>query len=37
MHIYVAIDQLKGLISYFKEYRENGFTSTMNSSSKTRL
>ena len=37
MHIDVAIDQLKGLISYFKEYRENRFTSTMNSSSKTRL
>ena len=37
MHIDVAIDQLKGLISYFKEYRENRFTSAMNSSSKTRL
>ena len=24
MHIDVAIDQLKGLISYFKGYRENG-------------
>ena len=36
IHIDVAIDQLKGLISYFKEYRENGFTSTMNSC-KTRL
>ena len=36
MHIDVAIDQLKGLISYFKEYRENGFTNTMNSC-KTRL
>jgi hypothetical protein len=32
MHIDVAIDQLKGLISYFKNYRENGFTSTMISS-----
>ena len=31
MHIDSAINQLKGLISYFKEYRENGFTSTMNS------
>ncbi|KAL0006371.1 hypothetical protein SO802_013932 [Lithocarpus litseifolius] len=37
MHIDVAIDQLKGLISYFKEYRENGFTSTMNSSKKIAL
>ena len=34
MHIYVAIDQLKGPISYFKEYRENGFTYAMNSSKK---
>ena len=34
MHIDVAIDQLKGLISYFKEYRENGFTYTTNSSKK---
>ncbi|KAM3684352.1 hypothetical protein ACJW31_11G037600 [Castanea mollissima] len=34
MHIDVAIDQLKGLISYFKEYKENGFTSAMNSSKK---
>ena len=34
MHIDVAIDQLKGLISYFKGYRENGFISTMNSSKK---
>ena len=32
MHIDVAIDQSKGLISYFKEYRENGFTFAMNSS-----
>ena len=32
MHIDVAIDQLKCLISYFKEYRENGFTFAMNSS-----
>ena len=30
MHIDVVIDQLKGLISYFKGYRENGFTSAMN-------
>ena len=37
MHIDVAIDQLKGLISYFKEYRENGFTSAMNSSKKIAL
>ena len=34
MHIDVTIDQLKGLISYFKEYRENGFTYAMNSSKK---
>ena len=32
MHIDVAIDQLQGLISYFKNYREIGFTSTMISS-----
>jgi hypothetical protein len=32
MHIDVAIDQLKCLISYFKNYRENGFTSAMISS-----
>ncbi|KAM3731731.1 hypothetical protein ACB098_11G004400 [Castanea mollissima] len=32
MHIDVAIDQLKGLMSFFKKYREDGFTSTMNSS-----
>ena len=37
MHIDVAIDQLKGLISYFKGYRENGFTSVMNSSKKIAL
>jgi len=32
MHIDVTIDQLKSLISYFKNYRENGFTSAMISS-----
>jgi hypothetical protein len=32
MHIDVAIDQLEGLISYFKTYRENGFASDMISS-----
>ncbi|KAK4596796.1 hypothetical protein RGQ29_014721 [Quercus rubra] len=32
MHIDVAIDQLKGLISFFKKYREDGFTSAMISS-----
>ena len=37
MHIDVAIDQLEGLISYFKGYRENGFTSAMNSSKKIAL
>ena len=37
MHIDIAIDQLKGLISYFKEYRENGFASAMNSSKKIAL
>ena len=31
MHIDFAIDQLKCLISYFKEYRENRFTYAMNS------
>ena len=34
MHIDVAIDQLKSLISYFKGYRENGFISIMNASKK---
>ena len=29
MHIDVALDQLKGLVSYFESYRENGFTSAM--------
>ena len=37
MHIDVAIYQLEGLISYFKGYRENGFTSAMNSSKKIAL
>jgi hypothetical protein len=32
MHIDVAIDQLKCLISYFKTYKENGFASVMISS-----
>jgi len=32
MHIDVTIDQLKCLISYFKNYRENEFTSAMISS-----
>ncbi|KAM4072324.1 hypothetical protein ACB094_11G129900 [Castanea mollissima] len=32
MHIDVAIDQLKGLMSFLKKYREDGFTSAMNSS-----
>ena len=32
MHIDVAIDQLEGLISYFKTYRETEFTSAMISS-----
>ena len=32
MHIDVAIDQLKGLMSFFKNYREDGFTFAMNSS-----
>ncbi|XP_075634220.1 uncharacterized protein LOC142606769 [Castanea sativa] len=31
MHIDVAIDQLKGLMSFLKKYREDGFTSAMNS------
>ena len=29
MHINVVIEQLKGLISYFENYRENEFTFTM--------
>ena len=29
MHIDAAIKQLKWLISFFENYRENGFTSTM--------
>ena len=32
MHIDIAIDRLKGLISFFKKYREDGFTSAMISS-----
>ncbi|KAK4591761.1 hypothetical protein RGQ29_016274 [Quercus rubra] len=32
MHIDIAIDQLKGLISFFKKYREDGFTSAVISS-----
>jgi hypothetical protein len=32
MHIDVAINQLEGLISYFKNYRETGFTTAMISS-----
>ena len=34
MHINIAIDQLKGLISFLKKYREDGFTSAMISSKK---
>ena len=37
MHIDVAMDQLKGFISYFKGYRENEFTSATNSSKKIAL
>ncbi|CAA2964840.1 Hypothetical predicted protein [Olea europaea subsp. europaea] len=29
MHIDVAIDHLKGIISFFKSYRESGFESAM--------
>ena len=29
MHIDVAIDQIKGLVSFFKTYREEGFTTAM--------
>ena len=29
MQIDIAIDQLKGLLSYFENYRENGFASAM--------
>ncbi|KAF3656865.1 hypothetical protein FXO38_13937, partial [Capsicum annuum] len=29
MHIDVAIDQLRGLVSFFKKYREEGFTTAM--------
>ncbi len=32
MHIDVAIDQLKSLLSYLKSYRENGFMNALNSS-----
>ena len=32
MHIDLAMDKLKGLISYFKNYRENGFNSALDSS-----
>ena len=34
MHIDVAIDQLKCLISFLKIYRENAFTFAMNSAKK---
>ena len=34
MHIDVAIDQLKGLISHLINYRENGFTSLLISTKK---
>ena len=37
MHIDVAMDQLKGFISYFKGYRENEFTFATNSSKKIAL
>ena len=29
MHLDVAIESLKGLVSFFEKYRENGFTSSM--------
>ncbi|KAL5578404.1 hypothetical protein UlMin_020103 [Ulmus minor] len=29
MHIEIAMDQLKGLISFFERYRDNGFTNAM--------
>ncbi|KAL5558544.1 hypothetical protein UlMin_034755 [Ulmus minor] len=32
MHIDIAIDQLKGLLSFFENYRKNGFASAMISS-----
>ena len=32
MHIDIAINQLKGLISFFEKYRESGFTNAMISS-----
>ena len=34
MHIDVAIDHLKGLITYLKHYRENGFALTLESTEK---
>ena len=37
MRIDVAIDQLKGFISFFKKYRENGFESAMISSKENAL
>ena len=35
MHIDVAIDQLKCLMSFFKKYKEDGFISAMNSFKET--
>ena len=29
MQIYIAINKLRGLITFFENYRENGFTSTL--------
>ena len=29
MHIEIAIDQLRGLITYYQNYRENGFTNAI--------
>ena len=37
MHIDVAIDQLKGLISFLESYRENGFYSALISSKEIAL
>ena len=34
MHIDVAIDHLKGLITYLKYYRENGFALPLESTKK---
>jgi hypothetical protein len=36
MHVYVPIDQLKGLISYLKNYREKKFVNALISAKKVK-